>query len=158
MRTISSVAEAHIQNELDSSEPEPSLKTSQAMERAVALLCRSLPITKIVAVTLSGFAAKTIASHRPRQPILAVSNNAQSARSFNLYPGVEGVHIDVEFSKTSADHIMRCLEELWKMEKLDADDMVVVISVSYPKSGNRMNFLQTHKVEDLIESLSWTKP
>ena len=98
-----------------------------------------------------------IASYRPSQPILAVSNDPVAARSFNLFAGVEGIHLDIEFSKTSADHIVKCLEELWRRGHLQDEDMTLVSSVSYPKSGNRMNFLQTHKVSDLVETLSWTK-
>jgi pyruvate kinase len=157
MRSVATAAEVHIQHELDASEAHSTLKPSQAMERAVALLCRSLPITKIVAVTISGFAARMIASHRPSQPILAISNSAGAARSFNLYSGVEGVHIDVEFTKTSADHIVVCLEELWRQGKLVDEDMIVVVSVGYPKSGTRMNSVQTHTVSDLVETLSWSK-
>jgi pyruvate kinase len=157
MRLVASATETHIQAGLDADEPQTAMKATQAMERAVALLCRSLPITKIVAVTLSGYAARMIAAHRPRQPILAVSSDPKAARSFNLYSGVEGVHIDIEFSKTSADHIVKCLEELWRRGKLEDDDTIVVSSVSYPKSGNRMNFLQTHKISDLVETLSWSK-
>lgn len=157
MRQVSAAAELHVQNSLDAKDPPTPMKAAQAMERAVALLCRSLPITKIVAVTLSGYAARMISSHRPRQPILAVSNDPTTTRSFNLFAGVEGVHVDIEFSKTSADHIVECLEELWRRGKLEDSDMIVVVSVAYPKSGNRMNFLQTHNIADLVETLSWTK-
>jgi len=157
MRSVASAAETHVQEILDADEPQNIAGATQAMERAVALLCRSLPITKIVAVTMSGYAARMIASYRPSQPILAVSNDPVAARSFNLFAGVEGIHLDIEFSKTSADHIVKCLEELWRRGHLQDEDMTLVSSVSYPKSGNRMNFLQTHKVSDLVETLSWTK-
>jgi len=155
MRAVADAADGHVQESLDASDPDAQLKAPQAMERAVAMLCRTLPITKIVAVTISGYAARMIASHRPRQPILAVSNNESAARSFNLFPGVEGVYIDMEFPRTSADHVVTCLEHLRSDGKLDDDDMIVVISVSYPKSGNRMNLLQTHVVGDLAETLGW---
>jgi len=155
MRSISEAAEGHVQSVLDEADPQAHLRAPQAMERAVAMLCRSLPISKIVAVTVSGFAARMIASHRPRQPILAVSNDQRAARSFNLYPGVEGIHLDIKFSRTSTDHVVKCLENLWRMGKLTPQDVIVVIAVSYPKSGNRMNLLQTHVVGDLIEALGW---
>jgi hypothetical protein len=29
--------------------------------------------------------------------------------------------------------------------------------MGYPRSGNRMNLLQTHAISDLVESLSWKK-
>jgi pyruvate kinase len=157
MRAVANAADNHIQTELSGDLNEIDLEARQAMERAVAMLCRSLPVTKIVAITISGFAARMIASHRPEQPILAVSNDSYAARSFNLYAGVEGVHIDMDFPKDSADHVMKCVEELWRREKLASEDFIVVVAVSYPKSGNRMNHLQMHVVSELIEALGWKK-
>lgn len=155
MRAVADAADSHIQGDLDDPNEQPELEAPRAMERAVAMLCRTLPITKIVAITVSGFAARMIASHRPRQPILAVSNDPIAARSFNLYPGVEGIHIDMVFPKDSADHIMDCVEELWRRGKLENQDMIAIIALSYPKSGNRMNHLQTHVVGDLVDALGW---
>jgi pyruvate kinase len=128
----------------------------RAMGEAIAVLCRRLPITKIVAVTISGYAAQIVASYRPTQPILGVSNDARSARCMNLLYGTEGVHVDISFSRGSTDHIAQCLEELWRHGRLMADDFVLVTAVGYPKSGNRMNMIQTHRVADLIESLKWS--
>lgn len=129
----------------------------QAMGDAVALLCRHLPITKIVAITISGFAARMVASQRPRQPILAVSNHAANARSFNLLPGTRGLYLDIPFSRTSTDHIARCLEVLWRSGDLVDEDMILVTSVGYPQSGTRMNLIETHHVADLRGSLGWKR-
>jgi pyruvate kinase len=155
MRAVADATDKHIQTDLSGNSDHIELEVPQAMERAVALLCRSLPITKIVAITVSGFAARMIAAHRPEQPILAVSNDPHAARCFNLYAGVEGVYIDMEFPKNSADHLMKCVETLWHTGKLTSEDSIVVVAVSYPKSGNRMNHLQTHVVGDLVDSLGW---
>ena len=127
----------------------------RAIEDAIALICQSLPITKIVAVTVSGFAARALASRLPTQPIYAVSNDAVAVRSFNLYPGTEGIYVDIPFSKTSTDHIPKCLKRLWQLGKLGGDDLVLVTAVGYPKSGNRMNLIQTHYLRDLIDSMGW---
>jgi pyruvate kinase len=89
MRAVADAADSHIQSELDVHNSQNQLNAPEAMERAVALLCRTLPITKIVAITISGYAAKMIACHRPRQPILAVSNDSVAARSFNLFPALK---------------------------------------------------------------------
>lgn len=115
-------------------------------------------MTKIVAVTISGYAARLIATRLLRQPILAVSNDAMAARSFNLLPGVIGVHLDIEFSRTWTDHIARCLELLFARGNLTVSDIILVVSVGYPRSGNRMNLIQTHRVGDLAESLNWQLP
>jgi pyruvate kinase len=128
-----------------------------AVSDAIGLLCARTPITKIVAVTVSGFAARMVASQLPRQPILAVSNDARNARGFNLLPGVRGVHVDVPFLKHSTDHIAVCLKQLWLRGLVDDADLVLVVAVGYPRSGNRMNLLQVHRISDLREAIGWTK-
>lgn len=155
MRNVVTAAEQHEQAELDRNRANASLNVEQAMEDAAAMICRSLPVTKIVAVTLTGYAARMLAARRPRQPIIAVSCDPMAARSFNLLPGTEGVHVDVSFSSTSTDHIAHCLEALWQQGKIVDDDLICVTAVGYPKPGNTMNLLQTHYVSDLVESMGW---
>ena len=100
---------------------------------------------------------RLIATRLLRQPILAVSNDATAARSFNLLPGVIGVHLDIEFSRTWTDHIARCLELLFARGNLTVSD-IILVSVGNPRSGNRMNLIQTHRVGDLAESFNWQLP
>jgi pyruvate kinase len=153
MRAIADASWEHQQEEASSAGASDSIP--QAMGEAISLLCRRLPVTKIVAVTISGFAARAVAAHRPRQPILAVSNDAANARSFNLLPGTRGVHVEVKFSRSNNDHIPACLEALWRAKHLIESDLVLVTAVSYPRSGNRMNLIETHRVSDLRRSLGW---
>jgi len=155
MREIADAALAELQEALDQGHEPAASSVPQAMEDAIALICRRLPVTKIVAVTMGGYAARMVAARRPRQPILAVSSDPAAARSFQLLPGTRGIHVDVAFSRTSTDHIPRCLEALWRRGLLTDEDLILVTSVGYPKSGNRMNLIQTHHVADLRESLGW---
>jgi pyruvate kinase len=155
MRQIADQASAHLQTQLDDNDDKGSFSVPEAIGDAIALVCRRLPVTKIVAVTISGYAARTLAARMPRQPILAVSNDPAAARSFELLPGTQGVHVDIPFVRTSTDHIPKCLEALWQRGKLVDSDLVLVTSVGYPRSGNRMNLIQTHNVADLRESLGW---
>jgi pyruvate kinase len=156
MRKIADQASAHLQARLDRDDRGEAFSVPEAIGDAIALVCRRLPVTKIVAVTISGYAARTLAARMPRQPILAVSNDQIAARSFELLPGTEGIHVDIPFVRTSTDHIPKCLEALWRCGKLTDDDLVLVTSVGYPRSGNRMNLIQTHNVADLRESLGWS--
>ena len=89
--------------------------------------------------------------------MLAVSNDTSAARRFNLLRGTKGVHVEIPFSRTSLEHIPRCLEELWRRGEIVDDDLVLVTAVGYPKSGNRMNLIETHKVADLRDNLGWTE-
>jgi pyruvate kinase len=155
MRQIADRASAHLQSMLDRDDRQEAFSVPEAVGDAIALICRRLPVTKIVAITISGYAARTVAARMPRQPILAVSNDPVAARSFHLLPGTEGLYVDIPFVRTSTDHIPKCLEALWRRGKLLDEDLVLVTSVGYPRSGNRMNLVQTHHVADLRESLGW---
>jgi len=153
MRRIAEAAEAHLG--AGTTPTGDAHSVPEAVGDAAALICRTLPISKIVAVTISGFAARAISCRRPRQPILAVSNDAMAARSFNILPGTRGLHVDLPFSRDSTDHIVHCLEALWRRGALGDDDLVLVTAVGYPRSGNRMNLLQTHAIADLVATLGW---
>lgn len=152
---MSRVANAVSHSVHTTDERDEDLTSPRAMGEAIDVLCKRLPITKIVAVTISGYAARIVASFRPAQPILGVSNDARSARCMNLYHGTEGVYLDMPFPRDSTDHIAECLEALWRRGKLAADDLVLVTAVGYPKAGTRMNTIQTHHVSDLIDGLEW---
>jgi pyruvate kinase len=128
------------------------------MGEAVALVSRMLPVTKIVAITRSGYAARVVANYRPRQEILVVTDDPATARTANLLFGCRGVAVQIPFLRRSTDHIAACLEELWLRGLLLASDIVLVTSVGYPHSGRRMNLIQTHSVADLRETLGWAEP
>jgi pyruvate kinase len=157
MHKVVTAAEHYEQGVLDEDSENSPLNRDHAMEDAAALICRSLPVTKIVAVTLTGYAARMLAARRPRQPIIAVSSDLMAVRSFNLLQGTEGFHVDIPFSITSTDHIAHCLEACWRAGKIDDDDLIFVTGVGYPRPGNTMNLLQTHYVSDLVVSMGWSR-
>ena len=155
MRQVSDTANLYDQDQMSSASVGSNVP--QAIEDAIALICRQLPIDKIIAVTKSGFAAEKIAARKPRQPILAVSNEVETARAVNLLPGTEGIFLDVPFSRTSTDHLVVCLEHLWHQGKIADEEMILVTAVGYPRSGNRMNLIQTHTVADIVQTLNWRR-
>ena len=155
MRRVADKASAYLQDSLDVDNHKGTQRVPQAIGDAIALICRNLDVTKIVAITISGFAARMVSAKMPRQPILAVTNDSNAARRFNLLPGTKGIFVDIPFSRTSMEHIPSCLELLWRRGELIDEDLILVTAVGYPRSGNRMNLIQTHRVGDLHESLGW---
>jgi pyruvate kinase len=156
MRRVSDASWDYLQGSMEGGKVQATGGTvPEAMGDAIALICRRLDVTKIVAITISGFAAGIVAAAMPRQPILAVTNDQDAARSFNLLRATKGVYVDVPFSRTSLNHIPQCLQELWRLGELVDDDLILVTAVGYPRSGNRMNMIETHKVSDLKENLGW---
>lgn len=127
-----------------------------AICRAIAHLVRELHIDKVVAVTRSGYAARVLAGADLRVPIIAVSDRADAARAFGLFPGVTGVHFTGAFSRSDVSHVPAVLEALWRDGRISADEQVLVSALAYPTSGKRMNHLETHHVGDLANALGWS--
>ena len=155
MRQIADRASAHLQSMLDQNGSREEFSVPQAVGDAIALICRRLPVTKIVAITIAGYAARTVAMHMPRQPILAVSNDPIAARSFHMLPGTEGIYVDIPFVRPAPTIFPNAWRHCGSSGKLLDEDLVLVTSVGYPRSGNRMNLIQTHNIADLRESLGW---
>jgi pyruvate kinase len=129
-----------------------------ATGKAIGSLCEALSITKVVAITISGFAARVLSAQGLRQPILAVSNQAAAARSFRLLPGTRGIHVDVPFSRQGTEHVPVCLHRLWELGLVDESDVILVTGLTYPHEGLRMNTISIHGIQDLKEALGWATP
>ncbi len=158
MRRIADAAFYHLRTRPHVNEGVGRSTPTQAIEDAIASILRSVPVTKVVAATRGGYAARMLSARFVAQPIFAVSDNEAMARAFNLYSGTEGVYFDAPFPRGSADHIKACLQTLYELGKLTEEDLVLVTGVVYPRSGTRMNLIQIHKVSDLIEEFGWKAP
>lgn len=158
MRRVCDAAFHHSQVMQSAQAEAGAANASQVMEDAIALILRSLPITKVVAITRSGYAARMLSSRAISQPILAMSDDPAMARSFNLCSGVEGVSFDAPFQRGSADHIKACIHELYDTGRVTESDMILVTGLIYPRSGTRMNLIQIHKISDLVEEFQWDMP
>jgi pyruvate kinase len=127
----------------------------QLIARSVLELSSCLPVTKIVAITRSGFAAQLIAAHGPNQPIIAVSDDPKAALAFNLINGVTGVLCDFPFARSSLDFISKLLKMLWDRGLIDSSDLILLTGLTFPTSGQRMNTIQIHNVADLSHLFGW---
>ena len=155
MRRVADATSEYMQRDHTNETEMRSGSVPEAMGEAIEQICKHLGITKIVAITISGYAARRVAARLTGHQILAVSNNPSAARRFNILPGTKGLYVDIPFSRTNMDHVPRCLEILWRNGELQDEDLILVTAVGYPKSGNRMNLIETHKVADLRISLNW---
>jgi pyruvate kinase len=155
MRRVIDAAESHLQSEIQAAHVSSGTSVPEAISSVIPTLCRSLPITKIVAITRSGYAARMIATHRLHQPIFAVSDDAAAARGFNLIAGTTGVFSDIPFSRISTDHIVHVLRLLWVKGLMRNDDVVLVTGISYPTPGSRMNTIQIFNIGELSKTLEW---
>lgn len=156
MRRVVEQAEKYKRKlELSQVESIPHSAVPVAIADAIQVICRESSVSKIVAITRSGFAAKILSTRNLIQPILSVSDDAAAARSLNLFPGVEGIFFPQKFPKDNLSHVTDILRYLRDIKKLSDKDVILVTAVAYPLSGNRMNMIQTHLVSDLVQALRW---
>ncbi|CAN0474447.1 unnamed protein product, partial [Phaeothamnion confervicola] len=157
MRGVADASFDHLhRRNLDGTRDDPA-SPAQGMIEAIGLVLRAVPITKVIAITRSGYAARMLSAHSVSQPILAISDDEAMARSFNILSGVEGYYINVPFPRGSADHIKGCIKHLYELGQLDRDDLLLITGVVYPRSGTRMNMMQIHKLSDLVQEFSWAQ-
>ena len=152
MRRVADAAFVHLRTGPRADERFRRLSPSQAIEDAIALILTSVPVTKVVAITAGGYAARMLSARSVDQPIFAVSDDEGMARAFNLYSGVEGFYLNVPFPQGGADHIKAAIKMLYERGKLDETDLILVTGRIYPRSGTRMNLIQIHHMLDLIEA------
>ncbi len=126
-----------------------------AIADAIVAISNESSIDKIIAVTRSGYAAESLSLRNLKQPIIAVSDDESVIKSFNFYPGVKGVFYNKKFPKDSLSHMMEIVRMLLNKKYIHPNDQILLTAVGYPNSGNRMNLIETHLVNDLIKSLKW---
>jgi pyruvate kinase len=158
MRRVADTAFGHLNARSAERTAALNLSPARAMEEAIALILRSASITKVVAITRSGYAARRLSARGVSQPILAVGDNVSMARAFNLYAGVEGIHFDTTVPRGSADYIKACMQFLYETGKLTSADEILVTGAIFPRSGTRMNLIELHKVADLAAEFGWQAP
>jgi pyruvate kinase len=131
--------------------------TSGVVAKCINLACANLDITKIIAVTFSGFSARMISLYRPKQSILVVTESIQKCRQLNLLWGVQASVSEFSFTPTDPNNSKDALKSLYEKGELVSEDTAIVTAVRYPnpKVNTTMNFFEVHKIQDLIEIFSW---
>ena len=89
------------------------------------------------------------------QPIIAVSDDFQNSRTFNLFKGVSGYYFNSKFKKQNLLHIPKILKKLYTEKVILEKDHILVTAVAYPNTKNRMNMIETHHVSDLKKTFNW---
>ena len=155
MKKIIEATELSIFGSQDDDNSLLSTSISDAISSAIPVICKELPITKIVVITRSGYAANMISRASLKQPIIAVSDDYMASKSFNLIPGTQGIFSQIPFEKITSDHIFFILKNLYLDKILEPKDLVVVSGITYPVKGSRMNTIQIYRIGELAEEFTW---
>ena len=122
---------------------------------AIELICKKSNVNKIIAITRTGFAARSLSLRNFKIPILAISDIESNAKSFNLYPGVTGIFSSQKFKQKNLDFFKQILKFLYSKKYINNNDNILLTALAYPSGGNRMNLIQTHSVKYLAKLLNW---
>jgi pyruvate kinase len=113
--------------------PEPSNVVTEAVSQASITMARHIDAAAILALTETGFTARSISKYRPACPILGVTAVPEVARRFAMNWGVTGVLCDRgDSNQAMIDHALQLGLELGYFER---GDHVVVTAGMHGGTG-----------------------
>ena len=149
LRSIVTLAEAHHQIRASSAALPADLRA------ATQALARTLPISKVVVLSRSGYAARLVAMAGIAQPVLAVGNDEALTRSWNLLPGTTGIHLPwLAVNSESATTV--AVKALWEQGLVQDEDIVLVAQAASDHGLSSLNHLHTLQVGRLVAEQGWS--
>ncbi len=124
------------------------INISDTMSWSITKICESMPITKIVTLTRSGYTAKMISRFKVEEPIIAVTPNLQVKKQLELVYGVVPVHYDYT---TKDDRLMSVASQLHKQKLLHIEDLVLFTAAFRTKMTHASNLIEIHTLKELLE-------
>ncbi len=143
MSRISTEVEKAAQNRV---EEEGFLDISDAVSKAIRRLCQSMPVSKIVTLTRSGYTARMIARFKLSQPIIAVTQDERVKRQLELIFGVYPVKVNYQEQRDRISHVA---DRLFSMELINDEDIVLFTAASRTLAKHASNLIEVHKIEEL---------
>ncbi len=107
-------------NELSPIPTDPkNLKEDETMALNACLIAENISARAIVVITKEGFTARTVLKHRPKVPVIVITNSNKTARQLNFFWGIEKIVVTKE--------VMRS-EDAKKMFKKGEEIVVIKLS------------------------------
>jgi len=127
-------------------EEEGFINISDTISKAVQKICLTMPITKVVTLTRSGYTARMIARFKISQPIIAVTPDEKVKKQLELVFGVYPAKIDYQ---KQTDHILCTAKNLYSMNLINDDDTVLFTAAFRTLKKHASNLIEIHKIENL---------
>ena len=119
---------------------------SNTISKAVQRICQTMPISKIITLTRSGYTARMIARFKISQPIIAVTPDKKVKKQLELVFGVYPATIDYPKQK---DHILYVANKLHSMNLISDEDTVLFTAAFRTLTKHSSNLIEIHKIEEL---------
>ncbi|KAF0813462.1 Pyruvate kinase [Andreprevotia sp. IGB-42] len=128
--------------------------TPTDLRAATLALTRTLPISQVVVLSQTGYAARLVAMAALRQPILVVGNDQALVRTWNLLPGATGIYLP-QIPFVAPDAGLLALKVLWEQGHLHERDIVLLVQAASDNAQSSLNLLQTVQVGQLAREQAW---
>jgi len=116
--------------------PAPAHVVTEAVSQAAITMAHHLEAAAIIALTESGFTARSISKYRPRCPILGVSVWPQVVRKLALNWGVTGLSLESAGEGSNEDAIAFAVQRAREIGVADPGDVVVVTAGVSRETGS----------------------
>jgi pyruvate kinase len=126
------------------------VRISESISRSAYALASTLPITKIICFTDSGFTASMIARFRLNIPIYAVTKSEMIRRQLMLYFSLIPI---VHHTSFWSDKKHRTVRDFYKKKIINKNDLVLFTAGLHTLKEKKTNTIQVHKISELLEYL-----
>ena len=124
------------------------INISDTVSWSIHKICESMPITKIVTLTRSGYTAKMISRFKLQEPIIAVTPNLNIKKQLELVYDVVPVHYDYT---NKEDRLMSVANKLHQMKLLHTEDLVLFTAAFRTKLKHASNLIEIHTLNELLD-------
>jgi pyruvate kinase len=135
MAALAIEAEASLEEygHLQQVEPEPSNVVTEAVAQASITMARHLNAAAILALTESGFTARSISKYRPSCPILGITASHDVVRRFAMNWGVTGV--ECQRGESNEEMVRHGISRGLELGFLESGDLVVATAGMHGGTG-----------------------
>lgn len=136
-----------LKSEMSKFDMNPHTSTELVVDAAVSIAQKTAdePIDHIVVMTETGHTARVVASYRPSQPIIAITDKQKTVETLAMSYGITALRVGLPTGKlVSPDYVV---EKLKKMGKLKSGDHVLLIHGQHWKQPGQTNALVIVNVE-----------
>jgi pyruvate kinase len=126
-------------------------EVTEAVSQAAITMANHLQAAAIIALTESGFTARSISKHRPRCSILGVSRSPSVVRAFAMNWGVTGVLLEGDGGMSDDDVIQLALRRARELGIAASGDVCVVTAGRSRETGST-NMIRVVSVDQPVRT------
>jgi pyruvate kinase len=121
---------------------------SDTVSWSIQRICQSMPLTKIVTLTRSGYTARMISRFKLPDQIIAVTPSPMVKKQLELVYGVVPVHYDY---RKEEDRLLSVACMLYSMKLLNIEDLVLFTAAFRTKMKHASNIIEIHTLKELLD-------